>query len=72
MALAPFTLQCMPARLSRVPITARLHHTSRGAKTLFVELGIPHAPSIFPNVVNTLPRLLVLSGVVAQRVHQEF
>jgi len=42
MALAPRRLQCIPARLSRVPAVS-LHHTRRGAQTLSVKFGIAHA-----------------------------
>jgi hypothetical protein len=49
-----------------------LDHAGRSAKTLFVELWISHAPSIFPNVRNTLPHLFVLSGVATNACTKDF
>jgi len=45
---------------------AGLDHAGRGAETLLVKLGISHAPSILPDVVDTFSRLSVLAGVVTQ------
>src|SRR5437588_12418390 len=50
----------------------RLHDAGRSTEALFFELGIPHAPSISPHVLNTFSRLFVLTDVAAQRVHQGF
>lgn len=75
MALAPLTVQCMPARLSRVPITNLQADSTTPVevqKPCFSNLGIPHAPSISPDVLNTFSCLFVLTDVAAQRVHQGF
>ena len=53
-------------------LAASLHHAGRSAEALLVKLWISHAPSIFPDVVNTLSRLFVVVGVAAQPVHQRF
>ncbi len=37
-----------------------------------MKLGISHAPSILPDVVDTFSRLSVLAGVVTQRFDQGF
>src|SRR5947207_4965270 len=50
----------------------RLHDAGRSTEALFFELGIPHAPSISPDVLNTFSRLFVSTDVAAQRVHQGF
>jgi len=46
---------------------AGFQHARGGAETLLVKPRISQAPSIFPEVVNTVPRLLVLVGVDVQR-----
>ena len=68
MALAPFTVQCMPARLSRVPIT-----TLQPASTTPVEVHkISHPGSMVRDVVDTFPCLWVLTRVVMQGLCQGF
>ena len=51
-------------------LTTSLQHAGRSAETSFVKLWISHAPSIFPDVMNTLQHLFVVVGVATQRVHQ--
>lgn len=68
--MAPLTVQCMPARLSLVPIT-----TLQPASTTPVEvhkrcrrkLWIAHAAAIVPEVADTLARLLVLFHMGSER-----
>jgi len=61
MALAPETLQCTPARLSRVPI-ATLHpglqDASGGTQTLCMEFRIAHATAVAKNVDCTFCRFV--------------
>ena len=52
--------------------TADLHHASRSAEALFVELWISHSASIVPDVGDTIPCLFVLACVAVQRLHQAF
>jgi len=52
--------------------TAGLHHASRSAEALLVELWISHAEPIVPDVADTIPCLFVLACVAVQRLHQAF
>ena len=69
MALAPATVQCMPARLSRAPM-ASLHPASTTpddhAKTPRSELRIAHPVAVAGQVVDTLAGLLAGLAVGAQ------
>src|SRR5215472_7759980 len=63
---------CPPQPGADRHFAAGFQHPRRGAETLFVKLRISHAPSIFPDVVNTVPRLFALLDVDVQRFNQRF
>jgi hypothetical protein len=67
MALEPRTVQCIPARLSRVPM-ATLHpasHNARGsAQALRVELWVAHALSIGLEIVQATAGFLTPSCIL--------
>src|SRR5437773_10286820 len=50
----------------------RLHDAGRSTEALFFELGIPHAPSISPDVLNTFSRLFVLTDVLRSACTKDF
>ena len=59
MALAPATVQRMPARLSRAPdlLASGLDDARRDAQALGAELRIAHAVSVPEHIVNAPSRL---------------
>ena len=70
MTLAPETLQCMPARLSRVPI-ATLHpglqDARGGAQILRMELWIAHATAVANNVGGAFSRFVGETDIRPER-----
>src|SRR5206468_11379752 len=50
----------------------RWRNARRSTETLLFDLGIPPAPSISPDVLDTFSRVFVLTDVAAKRVRQGF